>query len=125
MDIDECIDLIIEGKTFREIASYYKVSVSAIHKHFSKSEHSARVHEALSISASSYADKADEVLSAITKDSNPVEMARARELAQHYRWKASKRNPRAFGDKVDITTQGEKIVTPPIQWVSPPDEANQ
>ena len=125
MDIDECIDLIIEGKTFREIASHYKVSVSAIHKHFSKSEHSARVNEALSISASSYADKADEVLSAITKDSNPVEMSRARELAQHYRWKASKRNPRAFGDKVDITTQGEKIVTPPIQWVSPPDEANQ
>lgn len=116
-DIEDAIQMIIDGKTFREIAVEFGFTVGALHKYLNKSEHSARVAEALMISAASYADKAEEVLQDITKDSNTVEMARARELAQHYRWKASKRNPRSYGDKVDVTSNGETVNIPITAWV--------
>lgn len=116
-DIDTIVDMIIDGKTFREIARHYKVALSTLNEYSTKTEHSARVAEALMISAATYADKAEEVLHDITKDSNTVEMARARELAQHYRWKAAKRNPRSFGDKVDVTSNGQTVNIPITAWV--------
>ena len=33
---------------------------------------------------------------------DPFGLAEARELASHYRWKASKSNPREYGDKLEI-----------------------
>ena len=38
--------------------------------------------------------------------SDPFELARARELASHYRWKASKADPGQFGDKLETTHKG-------------------
>lgn len=112
--IEEVLALIIAGKTFREIAEDYGVAVSTLHEYLHKSEHSARVNDALKISANSYADKAEEVLKDITRTSNQIEMARARELAQHYRWKASKRNPRSYGDKLDVTSNEKTLPAPVI-----------
>lgn len=116
-DIDGIVEMIIDGKTFRQIAKHYGVSLSTFDDYTKKTEHSARVGEALMISAATYADKAEEVLQEITKDSNTIEMARARELAQHYRWKSAKRNPRMFGDKVDVTSNGQTVNIPITAWV--------
>lgn len=105
--VEEIIDLLIEGKTYRFIAEKYGVSLSTLHDFMNSNEHSARTRSALEISASSYADKAEEVL--IQAERDKIEIQRARELAQHYRWKAGKRNPKKYGDKMDLTTDGEKI----------------
>lgn len=98
--IDRIIELISEGKTFRQIAEELKVSKTSLMDFTAKSDHSARVREALEYSADSYADKAEQVL--LDAKSNLVEIQRAKELAQHYRWKASKRSPKRFGDRIEV-----------------------
>lgn len=100
--------MLIDGKSYRDIAEHFGVSLGTVHNFTSKDEHSARVREARMISASTFDDKAEEVLRDET-----LEFARARELASHYRWRASKRKPKEYGDKLDVTSDGEKINTPP------------
>jgi hypothetical protein len=73
---------------------------------------SARVREALKNSAAEYDDKAEKVLLDLPRDATPAEVARARELAQHYRWRASKRNPKKYGDKLQL---GGAEDLPPMQ----------
>ena len=46
--------------------------------------------------------KAEQVLLALRPNSTVAEVARARELAQHYRWQAKVRNPMTHGDKVQV-----------------------
>lgn len=43
-----------------------------------------------------------------------LEASVANVLIQTKKWKAAKYYPKMFGDKVDVTTQGEKINTPPV-----------
>lgn len=121
--IEEILELIIEGLTFREIAEKVGLSLSGLHNFLCKAEHSARVTAAMAISADGFADKAEEVLTNLKPKSTLVEFQRARELAQHYRWKSAKRNPRKYSEKVDITTDGEKINQPVIQMLAPSNEA--
>lgn len=103
--IDEIIELLISGKSYRDIAEIMDVPLTTLHDFTSKSEHSARVREALEYSASSFDDKAEKVL--IDAKGTIPEIQRAKELAQHYRWKASKRSPKKYGDKLDVEHSGE------------------
>lgn len=107
LNIDEIVEMFLQGLSYRQIALGYNCSLGKLHDFTSKSEHSARVREALTLSASTFDDKAEQVL--LEAKSNTIEIQRARELAQHYRWKASKRSPKVYGDKVDLTSGGEKI----------------
>ena len=106
--IEEIIELITEGYTYRQIADKLKVGKTTLMDFTAKGDHFARVREAMEYSAESYADKAEQVL--IDAKSNLVEVQRARELAQHYRWKASKRSPKRFGDKLEIDNVGEALI---------------
>jgi len=115
MDIDVIIDLIIEGFSYRKIAEKMQVPLSTLHAFVSLPEHSARANNALQISAQTFDDKAEQVLIEAPADKN--ELQRARELAQHYRWKAAKRNPKKYGDKVDVTTDGQPINEPRMNIV--------
>lgn len=123
--IDEIIEAIIDGKTYRDISKKYNVGLTTLHRFLSKKEHSARTRDALDYSASTYADKAEKVLEEIKKGSNGIEMARARELAQHYRWKAGKRSPKKYGERQqidvnDITDEQRKraasLFPTPEEW---------
>lgn len=105
--IDEIVELLLQGLSYRQIAERLDVKLTTLHDYTHRGEHSARVREALEYSAQTFDDKAEEVL--LSAEGTKEEIMRARELAQHYRWKASKRNPRRFGDKLDLTTGGEKI----------------
>ena len=105
--IDDIIDDIIEGKTFRKMADKYECSISLLHKFLCRDEYTARVREAMELSAGTYANKGEQVL--LDAPAVSVEIQRARELAQHYRWMAAKRAPNKYGEKVDITTLGEKL----------------
>ena len=99
--IDEIWDMLISGATFTKISSDFGVSIGALHNFVYQDEYSARTREIISESAEVYTDKAEDVL--INAPSDLVEMMRAKELSQFYRWKASKRNPRAFGNNTDNT----------------------
>lgn len=59
-------------------------------------DRSARVKAARSQMAAIWDERATEVIQAAT---NAFELAKAREMAQHYRWRASKISP-AYNDKV-------------------------
>lgn len=117
LNVEEIISMLIDGKTYRKIADELNTPLSTLHDFTSKPEHSARVRQALEYSASTYADQAEEVL--IKAEGNLVEIQRARELAQHYRWKASKRSPKKYGDKLDVTTDGEKITSYNVGFKKP------
>lgn len=130
IDIEKACELLLEGKTYREIGEHFDVSISMLHRFFSIEEHSARVREALSISADSYADMAERVLIEANWDSEmgDFDLKKARELSQFYKWKAAKRNPRRYAEKVDIdhTSGGDKIVSVPvIQWVKNKDDGDK
>lgn len=109
LNIDDIIGMIIEGKTYRQMADTLKVALTTLHDFTSKSEHSARVREALDYSSDTYADKAETVL--LLADSDLVEIQRAKELAQYYKWKASKRSPKRYGDKISTEHSGAVTVT--------------
>ena len=113
IDIDQVIELIIDGYTFRQIASELCVKLTTLHDFTSKSEHSARVSQALEISAQTYEEKAEQIL--LTAEASAYEMQRARELAQHYRWKAAKRSPKKYGDRINTEISGglDFVVKPP------------
>ena len=100
LNIEQILDLLIDGKTYREIAKKFGVGLSVLHRFTSKEEHSARVRDALNYSASTYADKAEQIL--LEAPADKIEIQRARELAQHYRWKAGKRDPKKYGDSTII-----------------------
>lgn len=66
-------------------------------------KHSARAREARIHAARIWDEKALEV---IEKALDPFELQRARELAQHYRWRASKTAPKDYGDKLQAEHTG-------------------
>ncbi len=94
--IDAIIDRLIEGKTYREIAKEFGVALGTVHKVLTSNEHSARASHALALSASHYANQAEQVLK--DAEADKIEIQRARELAHHYRWMAGKRNPKRYGE---------------------------
>lgn len=108
IEIDQLLDYIHEGKTYREMADLFSVKLSTLADFVGKAEHSARVKSALQLSADTYADKAEQVL--IKARGTLVEIQRAKELSQYYKWKASKRSPKVYGDKIDLTSDGKSIV---------------
>ncbi len=104
-DIDIVCNMLVEGKKWVDIAESFKVPVSTLHSFISNdNEFSVRAGEARKQSADSYAEKAELVLLLAEKDL--IEISRARELAQHYRWMAGKRNPRTYGEKVQTEHSG-------------------
>lgn len=112
-DIDLICEMVLDGKTWQQIADHFKTPKSTLYDFVSKNpEFSAREKLARQLSADTYAEEAKSLLLACPADRD--EVARLREIAQHWRWMASKRNPKNYGDKMDVTTQGDKITTPTI-----------
>jgi hypothetical protein len=62
-------------------------------------ERSARVREARAAMAKVWDEKAEDF---ILQAGDEFALKRARELAHHYRWRATKIAPREYGDKVDV-----------------------
>lgn len=109
-DIDFIITEILEGKSAFRIAKENGWAKTTMIDFLSKPDHSARVKEARILSATQFADMAEKVL--LEAESNQIEIARARELSQYYKWRASVTSPKEYGKTVDITTNGESINKP-------------
>lgn len=112
-NFDEIIEMIIEGKRYREIKDKYGVSLAALHAFLSKDEHCARTREALNISADTYVDKAEQILTSLKRNSNMSEIMKARELAQFYKWLAAKRRPKEYSERQQIEHELPKGFEPP------------
>lgn len=63
-----------------------------------------RLRQAREASASHWDEQAERVL--VEAPSTREELARAKELAQHYRWRALKYAPRDYGERVDLNVTG-------------------
>lgn len=98
--VDKLCDRIIAGDTQRSIAEDIGVSLALLVSWIaSDPDRSARVREARIAASRSFDEMAEQCL---LDAKDPFGLAKARELASHYRWKASKSNPREYGDKVEI-----------------------
>lgn len=101
--LDQLCDDIASGKTLSYLTKKIGVSVGSFAAWCAKSEHSARVKEARALSAQFWDEQAVET---IKKAADPLEVAKARELAFHYRWRASKIAPKEYGDKTAVDVSG-------------------
>lgn len=108
--IDAVCDLIAEGAGFRDIAKRANVGVGSVFTWLNNHpEHSARVVQTRQLTAALWDQMAEEEIRKAPK--TKVGIARARELAQHFRWRSSKLNPRDYGDKMDLNLHGKVSLT--------------
>lgn len=95
--IDWVCDQLLELRMLTEIARDAAVGLSTLSSWIAASpERSARVRDARRLAAEAWVERAEQV---VLDAKNGFELQRARELAHHYRWKASKISPQ-FNDKV-------------------------
>ncbi len=98
LGIEALCDEIISGKTMRKVARELDVDIAVLSKWVDADPQRKRLmFEARVRSAQAADELAEEVL-----ENESIDPMRARELAQHYRWRASKVNPRDYGDKLQV-----------------------
>jgi hypothetical protein len=91
---------IADGETYREIAGSVGVGLGRLAMWIdSDPERSQACARARETSAQSFEERAQEE---IEDAKDPFELAKARELAVHWRWRAKAVNPRRYGDKVAV-----------------------
>lgn len=115
--IEAICSRIANGETYTAIAKGLVVSVGKLSEWISgDKERSARANEARRMAAKVWDEKAEQELRSAP---DPFELTRARELASHYRWRASKIAPHEYGDKQQVEHSGsmtlEQLVTGSIE----------
>jgi hypothetical protein len=106
LDSDEAavIEMIATGTGYRAIAAKYGVSIGSVHAWINAiPERSHVCAKARELAAFSEDERAFEEIAAA---SDPFELAKAKEMAIHRRWRAKSLNPQKYGDKVEQTLQG-------------------
>ena len=103
-NIDEIIQMIVDGNTYKTICTKFGVPSTTLFAFLQRPEYSARARQAREQSADMIADLAESILR--NAEGSKEELMRARELAQHYRWKAGKMNPKAYGDRLEVEGKG-------------------
>ena len=99
------------GESQRSIAESVGVQTSGLCEWLAAdAERSARAREARSASARHWDDQAEAAIIA-ADETLPGSIAKARELASHYRWRASKYAPKDYGDKLDLTANVNQTMT--------------
>ena len=100
-DLDDICRQLRDGVLMIDIAEQYGRSRSKLTEWLGADvERSARAREARSQGAASYDEQAQRYILDAT---DPLALAKARELAQHLRWRASKLNPKQYGDKLEMS----------------------
>lgn len=100
LGVDALCDRLCAGESQTAIAESLGVGIATLSRWIAADpERSARVREARIAAARTFDEMAESELRSAT---DPFGLAKARELASHYRWKASKSNPREYGEKIEI-----------------------
>jgi transposase-like protein len=96
-------ELLQAGNSQREVAKTIGCDRATLSVWLSSDDNrAARARDAKSKAAELWDERAEEVLA---DADNPLDLAKARELASHYRWRASKIAPKLYGERsqVDVT----------------------
>lgn len=122
LGIDSICSMFADGMTHTAIAAKAGVSHGNLSEWLAAdSDRSARAREARTHAARVWDEKA---LEAIEQAEDPFQLQRARELAQHYRWRASKTAPKDYGDKITAEHTGAGggaiQVASVVEFVIPP-----
>jgi len=114
--IDEVCARLIAGESQGAIAKHVGVGLMTLIDWIAADPvRSARAREARTAAARQFDEKAEAEL---RDASDPFTLARAKELAHHFRWRASKVAPRDYGDKLAI---GGAEDLPPLKNLSDDD----
>jgi len=100
--IDAICTFIEDGLSLRAIAETLELADESSVRQWLAADvtRSARARASRSAAAAAYDDQA---LDGIQRADDPFSLAKAKEAAHHLRWRASKVNPREYGDKLDVT----------------------
>ena len=102
--IEAICDRIEAGESLRAIAQTLGMDMAPLWRWLHADKHrSARAREAMQRSALAFDEMAEQV---IMDAEDALGLTKARELAQHYRWRAAKRNPAEFSDRVKQIVSG-------------------
>lgn len=100
LGVDALCDRLVSGETLTAISKSIGVTKGSMRRWVSlDAERQARVNEARVASAEAFDELAEEE---IRSARNPLALAKARELAHHYRWRSSKIDPRRYGEKLQV-----------------------
>lgn len=100
LGVEWLCDRLVDGDTQTQICRKLKIGIASLGRWVvADADRSARVREARIAAARAYDDKAETVLRGAR---NVFGLAKAKELAHHYRWKASKADPKSYGEKIEI-----------------------
>jgi hypothetical protein len=115
---EEIFSLIKEGEMLTAIAEKMGVSKAFLLKWLDMGDRPVRVREARAAASSAWDEKAER---GIANATDAFELAKAKELAHHYRWRASKIAPKLYGDKVqtEVTGVDGAPLQITVQYVSP------
>lgn len=103
---DSMIESVCAGSTISELASDLGVPVKALSDWIgSKESRRHRFLWARAVSAEAKEIEAYRHLDTLPPTATPAEVARAKELAAHCRWQATKRNPDTYGEKRQLTVK--------------------
>lgn len=112
--VDWVCERILDGRTLTAIAEEATVSVGTLLRWIGlETERSARVNTARQQAGATWDAMAED---AISKASSPFQLAQAKELAHHWRWRASKIDPN-YKDKVTQEHTGDLQVTQIVRKV--------
>lgn len=102
--VEAVCDVLLNGSTLIQYAELLMIDLSQLlHWIISDPGRSARVRECRSEAAIVWDERCELMLAGAA---DPFELAKARELAHHYRWRASKIAPRIYGDHARIEHTG-------------------
>jgi transposase len=105
--IDAICAMFEAGKMQRQIANELGVGDTILLKWIASDEQrSARARESRARGASAWDELALEELQGIPDEASQGQIARAREVASHYRWRASKLGRAEYGEKTEIEHSG-------------------
>lgn len=121
---DKLVDIIclmlLDGMPYKQIAKELNYELAIMHRLLNKEEYHIKAKQALIMSANTFADKSITVLEECENDK--LAIMKARELSQAYRWLAAKRASHIYGERIDVTSGGEKIVQLSLGSGVNPDE---
>lgn len=98
--LQKLCDEIADGKTLRQLCAELGVDRGSLRRWMSLTEERTKqITEARITAAEAFVDEADD---GIKKARNAFQLAKAKERGYHLRWRASKADPRRFGDKLAV-----------------------
>lgn len=107
---EEVIDLIMRGAGYRFIAQKFGVGLATLHTWMGQNPERLQACAKAREHASHTEDET--ALNEIASAKDAFELAKARELAIHRRWRAKALNPKQYADSIKVDAKVEHVLTP-------------